>query len=124
MGGTAQNNLSKMKKLLERISWLTHKWNYKFQLLDIYLHDNHESWGFSLVTFYKNFVSHSLLAISFRLPNKTHVQRFTIDDWDILYLRSLLWKTYDDLSDSKLWSPYGLSTWDEFRLSILSKLFK
>lgn len=122
--GTAQNNSNKMQRFLERISWLTHRWNYKFNVCDLYLHDNHGSWGFSLLTLQKNFVSYSLLAISFRLPNKTHVQRFTIDDWDFLYMCRYLWKIYDDLSDRKLWTAGSLGAWDEFRLNLLGKLFK
>ena len=112
-----------MKKILEKISWLTHRWNYKIQLCNIYLHDNHGSWGFSLLTLQKNFVDYSLLAFSFRLPNKTHVQQFTIDDWDILYTSRYLWKMYDTLSDRKMWSGNRLSRWDRFRLNLLSKLF-
>ena len=72
-----------MKSLLERISWLTRRWNFKFRLFDLYLHDEHGTWGFELFTIQYNFNAYSALAILVRLPNKTTVQEFTVDDFSL-----------------------------------------
>lgn len=111
------------QKLLEKISWKTRKWNLKFHLFNLYLHDHDGSWGFNLLAFNYNFQFYSLLSFEFRLPDKTTVRKFTVNDWDFLWLYNPLWEIYDDLSESKLWGA-KLSCWDKFRLSILDNIFK
>ena len=114
-----------MKRLLERISWLTRKWQYKFELFNLLLHSDHGSWGFRLFTLNFNHREHSLLAFEFRLPNKTNVKQFTIDDWDILFLKYFIWKRLDDLSESIMWrGQYDTITkWEKIQLNIYKKLF-
>jgi hypothetical protein len=112
-----------MKRILEKISWSTRKWQYKFRLFDLLLHDPRGSWGFNLFTININLEDYSLLALEFRLPNKTNVHVFVIDDWDILFLHNYLWKQYDDLSDSKLWGT-RLNWWNKTKLHFLDKLFR
>lgn len=109
--------------ILEKVSWKTHKWNYKFDLLQIDLHDNQESWGFKLLNFSVNYRDYSLLAFFFRLPNKTTVKRFAIDHWDFLYLYRPLYKVYDKLNDRELWNPNSFTTIDTIKLKILDLLF-
>jgi|AntAceMinimDraft_18_1070375.scaffolds.fasta_scaffold371485_1 hypothetical protein len=111
-----------MKKLLEKISWVTRKWQYKFGLFDLLLHDHSGSWGFKLITLDINLRDYSLLAFKFRLPNKTTINTFVVDDWDILFLHNYLWKQYDNLSDSKLWGT-RLNWWNKTKLHFLNKLF-
>jgi hypothetical protein len=112
-----------MKRLLERISWATRKWRCEFKLFNLLLHDQHGSWGFKLFTFNITIKEYSLLAFNCRLPNKTNVRQFTVDDWDVLFLHNYLWGEYDDLSDSKLWGV-KLSKWEGVKLHFLNKLFK
>ena len=112
-----------MKKTLEKISWATRKWNYEFELFNLLLHDDHGTWGFKLFTFNTTFKEYSLLALQCRLPDKTNVRQFTIDDWDILFISYFLWKHYDDLHESELWGS-KLSKWSKAKLHFLGKLFK
>ena len=112
-----------MNKLLEKIAWKTRRWNYTFHLFDMYLHDAQEAWGINFFSIGANMRHWSLFAFEFRLPNKTHVKRFTIDHWDIFFLRNLLWKQYDSLSDRALWNSRSITAWDYFKLEILKRLF-
>jgi hypothetical protein len=111
-----------IQKYLEKISWLTRRWNIKFQLLTIYIHDHDETWGFNLGSFLVDYHLYCLLSFEFRLPNKTNVQRFVVDHWDFLYLRNSLYNKLEDLEDRKTWS--GLSKRENIQHKILSKLFR
>jgi hypothetical protein len=111
------------RRILEKISWRTRRWNIKFHLLNLYFHDGDESWGFNFFTFCANFKFYSLLSFEFRLPNKTTVKRFTVDDWDFLFLYNPLWNRCDDLSERKLWGS-RLTRWEQFQLSVLDTIFK
>jgi len=115
-----------MKKLLEKISWVTRKWNIKFELFTLRLHDGDNAWGFRLFTLTINYVEYSLLALEFRLPNKTNVIEFTIDDWDFLFLRYFLWRRLDTLSEGIMWKGENelITRWEKMQLIILNKIFK
>jgi hypothetical protein len=110
-------------KLLNKISWMTRRWNYRFQLFNVYLHDENGSWGIDVATFIIDHRASSLFSIMMRLPNFTTIRRLTIDEFDIFYLRRPLYNQYDDLSDAKLWGA-KLTKFQTFRLNILEKLFK
>tara|TARA_B100001093_G_scaffold341800_1_gene326589 strand:- start:10125 stop:10472 length:348 start_codon:yes stop_codon:yes gene_type:complete len=112
-----------VNKILEKISWKTHKWNYSFDLLQIDLHDNQESWGFKFFNLSINYYDHALLAFYFRLPNKTTVKRFSIDHMDFLFLNRPLYKVYDRLNDRELWNPETITTLDKIKIKILNKIF-
>ena len=112
-----------MKKLLQNIAWKTRKWNLKIQLLNIYLHDGDDSLGFKLFTITNNYYPHSLLSFIFRLPNGAEVKNFTVDEFDLLFLKKPLWNIYDDLSETKLWAG-NLTKSQEFKLKVLDKLFR
>ena len=112
-----------MKAILEKISWKTRNLNFKFRLLDIYLHDEHGSWGFEFFTIQYNFKVYSFLAFLFRLPNKTTVQEFIIDDWDFLFLERFLYKEWEKLDSIKSWGR-SYSKLEKFKYNILSKIFK
>lgn len=113
----------RFKTLLEKISWKTRRWNFKFHLFNLYLHDGDESWGFNFFTFNVNFRFYSLLSLEFRLPNKTTVKRFVIDDWDFFFINQPLWKRCEDLSERKLWGS-KLTRWEKIQLGILERIFK
>ena len=111
-----------MKKLLEKISWKTRNINLKFHLLNLYLHDHEGTWGFELFAFTNNFMRSSLLAIEFRLPNKTHIQKFTVDSWDICYLHRPLWNRWETLDDRLTWHG-SLNKWQMLQYKTIGKLF-
>jgi hypothetical protein len=112
-----------MKGILEKISWLTRRWNFKFRVLDLDLHDEFGAWGFEFFTVQYKYRAYSALAIMFRLPNKTTVNEFTIDDWDFLFLERFLWNWWESLSDRKLWGG-KLTRFENIMLTILNKVVK
>lgn len=112
-----------MKKILEKISWKTRRWNIKFDFLEIFLHDGNEIWGFTFFTFIIHYTPYSLFAFEFRLPNKTNIKNFNIVSWDLFFLRQFLYQRYETLSDIKLWSKLNYR-WEKIQHHLLSKLFK
>lgn len=115
--------MNMINRILEKISWKTHKWNLSFDLFQMDLHDSMESWGFKLLNFNVHHRDYSLLAFFFRLPNKTKVKVFTIDHWDFLYLYRPLFKIYEKLDDRHLWNRNSLTALDRLKLKILNKIF-
>lgn len=113
-----------MKKILQKIAWKTRRLDLTISLFDLYLHDHQGTWGFDILSIGKDFRNYSLLRFECRLPNGADVRRFTVDNWDILFLSRPLWKEYDRLSDHYLWSRYDATGWDKIKLDILGKLFK
>lgn len=89
--------------LLQKIAWRTRRWNIKFNLLDIFLHDGDHCWGFSFCEVIKDHRPYSLLAIEFRLPNGGNVKRFTIDNWDFFFISTPLYDRVSNLGESILW---------------------
>lgn len=112
-----------MNSILEKISWYTRKWNFKFRLFDLCLRDEFGSWGFEFFTIQYNFTAYSALAIMVRLPNKTSIPKFTIDDWDFLFLERLLYKRWERLHDADIWNA-KLNKFDKLTLKILNKIVK
>jgi hypothetical protein len=112
-----------MKSFLEKLSWHTRKLNFKFRLFDLYLHDEFGSWGFEFFTIQYNFTAYSALAIMFRLPNKTTVQRLTVDDWDFLFSERFLNDKHERLRDKQLWNG-SLNSRERFILKILNNIIK
>lgn len=108
-------------KILQKIAWKTRKWNLKINLFDLFLHDGDGCWGFTLLEIVHNFETRSLLAFEFRLPNGGNVKKFSIDNWDFLFLRGYMYKQWEKLDDRKMWSG-PLSRWDEMKLKILGKI--
>jgi len=111
-----------IQKTLEKISWLTRRWNFKFQFLTIYLHDGDSTWGFNLGSFLVDYHLYCFLSFEFRLPNKTNVKKFVVDHWDFLYLRHPLWNGFIELEEKRIW--VGLSRFETTKYKILAKLFR
>jgi hypothetical protein len=110
-----------MSKLLEKIAWKTRKFQLKCDLFILYINSD-DTWGFSALNIRYRYIDYSLLSIKINLPNKTYVNRLKLYHWDVLFLRNHLWKTYDNLSDSKLWGS-KLSIINGIKLNILKKIF-
>ena len=112
----------KIQALLENISWRTRQWNFKYSHSELLLNEGGSTWGFKCLVFTINYREYALLSLEFRFPNKTSVQRFTIDHWDVLFLRNWLWNIYEDLDERDLWSS-NLSNIELLKLRILNRLF-
>jgi hypothetical protein len=112
-----------MKKLLQKIAWRTRRWNFKFNLLDVYLHDGDQCWGFSFCEVVKDYVPYSLLSIEFRLPNGAERQRVQWTNWDFLFLSTPLYRWTSGLEEDVLWG-HKPTLFQKIGLSITNKLFK
>lgn len=112
-----------MKKVLEKISWKTRKWNILIQLCNIYINDNYHGWGVNIIKINYKLRSYSLFELRFRLPNKTSNPNFKVDDLDFLFLRTPLYKRWEKLDDKWTWSKRTFTRWEKKQLNILDKLF-
>ncbi len=70
-------------KILQKIAWLTRKWNMSIHVLDLQLHDGDNSWGFNFLQIRINYVVYSLLAWECRLSNGAEVIHFGGDQGDM-----------------------------------------
>jgi hypothetical protein len=109
--------------LLEKISWQTRKWNLKFNLLDVYIHDGDQCWGFSFCEVIKDYVPYSLLAIEFRLPNGAERTKIQWTNWDILFLSTPIYDWVGDLEESMLWG-YKPTRMQRILFNLANRLFK
>ena len=112
-----------MKKLLEKLYWKTRKLNLKFKFLTLYLNSRYSTWGFSYISITSKGRGYSLLELKFRLPNKTTVKEFSLDEWDILFLNHYLYKKWEKLDDAHMWNSRSLSSFQMFLLTLLDKLY-
>lgn len=112
-----------VNKFLEKVSWKLRRKNFRLVVFSSGYHGGTSSGHFIFLGFVNNYKESSLLSWSFRLPNKTHVQRFVTDSWDFLYLRNYLYGIYENLIDKDLWVPNRFTKIDRIKLKVLSKLF-
>ena len=112
-----------MKKLLQKIAWKTRRWNLKFNILDIYLHDGDGCWGFSLFEVVNDYTPYAFLSIEFRLPNGGNIKEFTIDNWDFLWLSTPVYSWVKGLEESVMWG-YEPTKFEKIKYKIASKFFK
>ncbi len=108
--------------ILQKISWNTRKWNLKFNLLEVYLHDGDACWGFSFCEVIKDHRPYSLLAIEFRLPNGAEITKIHWTNWDLFYISTPLYDWVLDTKENMLWG-YKPGRFKMFCLNIFSKLF-
>jgi hypothetical protein len=112
-----------INKFLEKVSWKLHRVSFKVSLFTIGYYGDSSAFNFRFFTVLNKLHEGSLLAFSFRLPNKTYVKRFVVDHWDFLFLRHSLYKEFERLIDKELWTVRGLTKTEEFTRRFLSKLF-
>ena len=110
-----------LNKLLQKIEWKVRKWNIKFSLLDIFLHDSNNVFGFSLFEIVYNYRTCSLLTLEFRLPNGADRKIVQLTHWDFLFLSRYCYVVWERLDDRNMWTG-SLSRWD--KLKFLSKIIK
>ena len=113
----------KINNILEKVSWKLHRVNFKVVLFSAKYDGSNSAASFAFFSITKRLRKSSLLAWSFRLPNKTNVKRFVTDRWDFLFLRNYLYKKYESLIDKELWTIRGLSKLDRLKMRILRKIF-
>lgn len=111
-----------MKKILEKISWALRKLKLKFKLFNLYLHDENDTYGFEFFTIQYNFKSYSALALMFRLPNKTTVNRLVVDDWDFLFIERFLYNEWETLDDRIMWSR-KITGFEMVKYKLLNKIY-
>lgn len=109
-----------MKKILQKISWKTRKWNTNFSLLNFYFNDKFERWGIELLKFQKNNKEYSLFSLIFILPNNVNINKILINKWDFVYLHNYLYEKYEKLDDIKIWG--NMSKKDKLIYNILKKI--
>jgi len=112
-----------LNKLLQKIEWKVRKWNIKFSLLDIFLHDSNNVFGFSLFEIVYNYRTCSLLTLEFRLPNGADRKIVQLTHWDFLFLSRYCYVVWERLDDRNMWTG-SLSRWDKLKLKFLSKIIK
>jgi hypothetical protein len=108
---------------LEKVSWKLHRVSFKVTLFSIGYYGDSSAFNFRFFTVLNKLHEGSLLAFSFRLPNKTYVKRFVVDHWDFLFLRHSLYKEFERLIDKELWTRRGLTKMDRLKMRILRKFF-
>jgi len=108
--------------VLEKINWNTRKWNITFRLLDVYLHDDTECWGFSLCEFNTDYETYSLLSIMFRLPNGAERTMVHFLNWDIFYLSTPLHTWVCNIEEGMTWG-YKPNTFEKIAFKIIKNLF-
>ena len=111
-------------KILQKIAWLTRKWNLSIRLFDLQLHDNLNSWGFDILAISYNHSVYSLLAFECRLPNGAEVKRFVVDHVDILFLRKPLNDWACDLEENAMWSGRTPTKLEEIAVALIGTIFK
>jgi hypothetical protein len=112
-----------INRFLEKVSWKLHRVSFKVSLFTIGYYGDSSAFNFRVFTILNKLHESSLLSFSFRLPNKTYVNRFVVDHWDFLFLRHPLYKKYESLIDKEFWSVRGINKTEEFTRRVLSKLF-
>jgi len=113
----------KVNEFLEKVSWKLHRINFKVVLFSAKYDGSNSAVSFAFFSITNRLRTSSLLAWSFRLPNKTNVKRFVLDRWDFLFLRNYLYNKYDSLIDKELWTRKGLTDWERKKLNFYRKLF-
>lgn len=111
-------------KILQKIAWLTRKWNLSIRLFDLQLHDGHNSWGFHLLAIRYNLGTYSLLAFECRLPNGAEVKYFVVDHVDILFLRQVLHDWASDLEEDNMWSGRTATRLEKIGIALVGTIFK
>lgn len=112
-----------VNKFLEKVSWKLHRKNIRLVVFSAGYHGGTSSGHFIFLGVVNHYKESSLLAWSFRLPNKTNIKKFTTDAWDFFYLRNFLYKKYESLIDKELWTIKGLTKMDKLKFKFLRKLF-
>ena len=113
----------KVNEFLEKVSWKLHRINFKVVLFSAKYDGSNSAGSFAFFSITNRLRKSSLLAWSFRLPNKTNVKRFVTDRWDFLFLRNYLYNKFLNLIDKELWTRKGLTKLDKFKMRILRKMF-
>ena len=111
-------------KILQKIAWLTRKWNLSIRLFDLQLHDGHNSWGFHLLAIRYNLGTYSLLAFECILPNGAEVKYFVVDHVDILFLRQTLNDWASDLEEDNMWSGRTATRLEKIGIALVGTIFK
>lgn len=106
--------------ILKKIGWKTRRWNLTVHLLDIFIHDGDDCWGFTLFEVVKDYNSYALLAFEFRLPNGAEKTKVQITHFDFLFLVKPCYNWFYDLQENVMWG-YKPNWFEKLCLKIFDK---
>lgn len=109
-----------MNKILEKIAWKTRKWH--FQIIPVRLEYKMNSFEFDLFLVELDLRAYRLFSFHFRLSNKTYVKTFTIEYWDLLFLRIPLFNLLEKLEDKRLYTLASMTKWEKLQLRLLKTI--
>ena len=91
----------KIRKMLQKMAWKTHRWGWEISLFNIYLNGQHNKFGFQLLNVKNGIVwEGSLFEITWAFPTVTHAGELVVDifflfekwdDWCIDMTERVLW---------------------------------
>ena len=109
--------------ILQKIEWKARKWNLKFNLLSIDLHDGDGCWGITIGEVIKDYRPYSLFSFEFRLPNGAERTQLQITNWDLFYISTPIYDWVSKIEEDILWG-YEPSMAKGFLYRIANKLYK
>mgnify|MGYP003634473570 CR=1 FL=1 len=116
--GTIVIKKMKMRKILQKIAWKTHRWAFKYSSFNLYLGAEHNKFGFQIMNIQSDiFWEGSLFEITWTFPTVTHRGDLRID---ILFLFDKWDNWCINMNDEELWG-YKLSRWERFNTNIHNK---
>lgn len=111
-----------MRNILQKIEWKARKWNLKFNLLSIYIHDGDGCWGITIGEVIKDFRPYSLFSFEFRLPNGAERTQLQITNWDLFYISTPMYDWLSKIEEDILWG-YEPSRIAKIKHNLIKKLF-
>jgi hypothetical protein len=114
--------MSRINNILTKFGWKTRRWDYKFELFTMNLGLN-EEWGFRFINLQHQFKDYSLISYFISLPSHTTKQHAVVEEWDILWLRNILWSRYNNLTNNFRWEQRQPSRTEAIELWILERIF-
>ena len=109
-----------MKKVLERLGWIIRKVSIDFAPLYFSIERNYVE--FHLIRIRSNSYFGSLVCLQVGIPNKTYIQKLTLAEWDVLFLKQYLIRVREDLDEKNLWTMGNISYLERKKLEILNKI--
>ena len=109
-----------MKRLLEKLGWRMRKVSIDFAPFYFSIERNYIE--FHLIRIRNNLYYGSLLCLQVGIPNKTYIQRLSLVEWDVLFLKQYLIRVREDLDEKNLWTMGKISYLERKKLEILNKI--
>ena len=109
----------KIRKLLQKMAWKTHRWDTKVSLFNIYLGGDNHKFGFQILNIDNGIQwEGSLLEVAWFFPTVTHRGELRLD---VLFLFEIWDNWCIDMIDRKLWGS-KLTRWERINSYLNTKL--